>query len=162
MTRVTVRRADAQDLPPVCCVCGQAATRTRPEKFNSYPPWVSWLLLGAGLPWVTSGMIPRSSYAHSEFSVLCIIPWLLALLVARRSATLAIPVCDRHERRSQRAWVTLVVGLILAAATGVAADHVLSDPVLRSQAITGAFGLGGLTVLAALFTRDDRVRAKEI
>jgi hypothetical protein len=160
MTRVRIPRPDADRLPPVCCVCGRPAEQARAEKLSWTPPWVSWLLLLFFAPAFVYGS--ESSFAKSLFSVLCGLAWPVALLTARRSAALALPVCERHARRSRRAWVVLFGGLLLATGLGVTADQFVPDATLRSQLTVSAVLLGGFSVLAAVMARDDRVRAAGI
>lgn len=160
MTRVRIPRFDADRLPPVCCVCGQPAEQTRTEKLSWTPPWVSWLLLLFFAPAFVYGS--DSSYAKSLFSVCCALAWPVAQLTARRSAALALPVCERHTRRSRRAWVVFFSGLLLAAGLGFGADQFVADATLRSQLTVGAILLGGFSILAAVMARDDRARAAGI
>jgi hypothetical protein len=162
MARVTVRRSDAHDLPPVCCVCGKPAARTRPETFRRAAGWVSWALLLCGLPWLLPDLFPRPSYAHSVFSVACAVPWLAGLVLARRSATLDLPVCDRHRRRRKRAWWVLGVGLLLAVAVGCSAEVLATGSVTRGDLIAGSFLFGLSALVVAVGLVDDRVRAAGI
>jgi hypothetical protein len=160
MARATIRRSDAHALPPVCCVCGTAATRTRLETFSRSAGWVSVALLVCGLPWLLPDLFPRPSYAHSLFSVACALPFIFGLLFARRSANLDLPVCERHIRRSRKAWVVFAVGLTLAVAAGFASDLAPADR--RTDVILGAVLFGLASVVVAVGLVDDRVRATGI
>lgn len=160
MARATVRRSDTQDLPAVCCVCGKDATRIRPETFRRSAGWVSWSLLLCGLPWFVPDLFPRPSYAASIFNVGCAVPFFFGLFFAKRSAELALPVCDRHRRRSRRAWYALGVGLLAALATGFGSDFVGKERATDLFLIAFLIGLGSLVLSVALV--DDRVKAARI
>lgn len=160
MARATVRRSDAHDLPPVCCVCGQDATRTRNETFRRSAGWVSWSLLLCGLPWFVPDLFPRPSYAASFFNVGCAVPFFFGVLFARRSIDLALPVCERHRRRSRRAWWALGIGLLAALATGFGSDLVGKERATDLFLIAFLIGLASLVLSVALV--DDRVRAANI
>jgi hypothetical protein len=136
MACVTIRRGD--DLPTVCCVCGQAATRDRSETLTWTPPWVFTLIF---------------------FGVL---PWLLAVMLTRRTADVLLPVCDLHRRRSRRSWWALALGLLLAVGIGCSADLVATNNITSGDVIAGAFLFGLLAVAVAVFLSDDRVRPVRI
>jgi hypothetical protein len=137
MTQVTIRRP-GDNLPNVCCVCGQAATRDRSETLTWTPPWV---------------------FALVFFGVL---PWVFGVMLTRRSAPLTLPVCDRHLRRSKRAWWVLAVGLALAVGVGASADLIATTAIRPGDLIAGAVLFGLLTVVVAVGLTDDRVRATRI
>ncbi|MBN9518985.1 hypothetical protein J0H58_10780 [bacterium] len=136
MARVTVRRSDARDLPPVCCVCGKDATQSRSETFHWAPPWVLVFLF---------------------FGV---VTWVFAAMLLRRTVKLVLPVCDRHVRRSKLAWWVSGVGLLVAFAVGFGSHLV---PAFRqTDVILGAILFGLFTLVVAVGLADDRVRPKHI
>ncbi|QDU20476.1 hypothetical protein [Urbifossiella limnaea] len=159
MARATVRRSDAHDLPPVCCVCGEGATCTRTETFRRSAGWVSWSLLLCGLPWLAPDLFPRTR-AGSLANVACALPFLYGVVFARRSIDLALPVCDRHRRRSKRAWVALGIGLLAALATGFGSEFVGKQRATDLYLIAFLVGLASVVLAVALV--DDRVRAATI
>jgi hypothetical protein len=136
MASATVPRSASRDLPAVCCVCGSGATRARPETFHWTPPWV---------------------FALVFFGV---VPWVFAAMLVRRTATLALPVCDRHARRSRLAWKVLAAGLLLAVGAGFASDLVPENR--RTDVIMSAVLFGLFTLVVAVGLSDDRVRPKHI
>lgn len=136
MARVTVPNSDRRDFPHVCCVCGTAATQTRAETFHWTPPWV---------------------FVFIFFGV---VPWMMLAMFLRRTAKLVLPVCDRHVRRSNRAWWVAGVGLLVAFAAGFGSDLVPADR--RSDVIAGAVLFGLFTLVVAVALADDRVRPNHI
>lgn len=136
MARVTVPNSDRRDFPHLCCVCGTTATQARSETFHWTPSWV--------LVFIFFGVVP----------------WMFVAMLLRRTAKLVLPVCDRHVRRSQRAWWVAGVGLVVAFAAGFGSDLVPANR--QADVIAGAVLFGLFTLVVAVALADDRVRPKHI
>lgn len=138
MASVTIRRSDAHDLPPICCCCGEPATRSRTEKCAWNPSWVLLLFFVGFLPWV------------------------ICLWLTRRSAVLEMPVCERHARRSVRVWVAVGVCVAAGAALLCAYSFLGDRKDFSTYLIAGAVGSFVLAVFAAFVLSDDKVRTAYI
>jgi hypothetical protein len=136
---VTIPLADADNLPPVCAACGQPATSAKAETYNWNPSWV--------LPLIAFGLLP----------------WVLFLLLTRRTATLAMPLCGRHTGRGRRTMQVLVAGFAVAGVVG-AVGYFLHDVdrELGEHVLLSAAGVVLLTGVAALFFTGNWIRAKGI
>src|SRR5262249_38909040 len=92
---ITKQQVENDTLPPVCMVCGQAATCRANQSFSHTPEWVEWLYLAG------------------------IIPGLIAAHFLTKEMRVSCPFCSRH-RNHWRAlyWLGgvgwLVCGLPLA------------------------------------------------
>jgi hypothetical protein len=95
VARVRIHLAVLTDLPPVCVCCGKPATRMRQQEFR-----------------VNEALSAAIMVTSAIFDVLV---W------TKRGITLTLPVCDYHKRRGRRSTRTLVRGMALTAAFGVAA-----------------------------------------
>lgn len=123
MARVRLGRfeVEAQQLPPVCIVCGAPATEHRTKNFSWFPPWVVVLLL-LGLP----------------------VFIIVALILTRRMRVTA-PLCAEHRQHwSSRQFAMLVSTFVfLPVAFMVMVNF---SPMGRDDDLGGLICLG-LTVL---------------
>src|SRR6516164_7576936 len=137
MARAKVLLARLTDLPPVCVCCGQPATRVRRQEFRFDGPLsvavLAASMLAGGLAWT------------------------------ERGATLALPVCEYHQRRGRRSTQTLVRGMALTAGLGAAAylGALFGGPASNYLAVAAMFAFI-VTLVVGMHEVDDGLKVKSL
>jgi hypothetical protein len=142
MATLTIRKSDIEDgrLPLVCAVCGVEADHTRTVNFIWTPGWIIFLW-GFGL-----------------------LPAILGYLLARKTMTVPLPVCGRHQGYWSPRLVILWGGVVVAIAISCLGGYVESywDREIGDNILMSGVGLLVLTGLAAFLFGDTGVSADKI
>ena len=138
MPAIWLDRDECRDLPPVCMVCGEAATTTSRQTFRWHPPWVIVLILVGVLVWV------------------------IVAIILTKSMTVEAPVCDEHKghwfKRKLIGWLAVLLGIAAFFAGVFVAIHLDGDPRLRDYAVWG-FLAGAVMFLIGLIVASVVFRA---
>jgi hypothetical protein len=101
-------------LPLVCVKCGQLADDTKPVTFSMHPGWMHILVLA------------------------CVVPWLVAAFLLRRTATVDLPICRKHRRNLgfKTAMLTVLVpAIVLLIFSVVGLPYLLNSRGIRVEGI---------------------------
>lgn len=126
--KVLVLQRGAQ-LPPRCVRCNQAATWQRPVKLSWNPAWIYLTIL------------------------LSLIVLLIVALVTRKTAEVAMPLCDLHRQRRTTGrligWLTVLAGVVCT---------IIGFALIGSSSpgVAGFLAIGGILVLLVGFVLVSR------
>jgi hypothetical protein len=136
---------DREHFPGLCLRCGAGTDRLQDQRFAWNPGWAHIFILAGALP------------------------WLIAVLLTRKTMRVAVPMCDRHRNhwRNQKLYIWLgLLGLIALGIVAAATFDELPKEVAYvgiGVLIFGSLGwlIGGL-VLASRAIRAGEITAEWI
>jgi hypothetical protein len=142
MAKIRVYRdeTDGELLPPMCARCGAEPDLERERKFFWNPGW-----------------------AHL-FILLGLLPWLIAILITRKSMWVTLPLCNGHRNhwinRQLYVWLGFLFWVVFAVTLGIEWDDLPKD---AGSACLGFLIFGGLIWLfVGLFYVNSAIKASRI